>query len=795
MLHEILLSLSGHPSPLLRSGSDVTAAASSIITPPERQLLAQAGHLSDLNVKLITSTAQVSATHPSPVCRAVASTVESIHLAAFQRKVLQVEEGILQKDPEYVGAYNIVPLTTVMGEFTPWRRRMEWLWTMMQYAMREEKGIPACSAAEIIDWLRSELKSGFRDIEDTALSLVAAAETAWLKQVSAWILYGRLPNFGGDDFFVKRKTGADDMEDFFAVRSLLPAFVTRRTADSMLFIGKSLNHARVRRTIDSGVRGLDHLSSKLRELSSLTFPLDSVGFSRTITSVRLSLSESTLQKILPVAKVVEMLQLLRDFFLLGQGEFAMALTHEADEKIRSRWKRADNLAYDKREGGLKNITVKEGEVAAVLSRTWSALVSIQGLHAEEDEQLELARDLLQLHLVKQSPPSTTIKPGPVLSRDAIPQLIESPFRNLLFSVPAALSIQLPSPLDMVLSQSDLYLYSCINSYLLSMRRAHIRLTDLWKITSLRRHHPAPRGAGAHVVELRQRWSSRTTSMRSSWTTASAAIFLLAETEAYFQTEIVAGLWDHFHNWLTAGTLSDQPTQGIAARAEDGISDELADDQDEEDIWLQNDSKDRTNAAAQSEPEPYKPATRKAPHDPQELSTAHALYLHTLVHRLLLTQRTYADALYRLLVHIDHLVSHTQRLHSIFTAIDLETDAGVVDAFVDLHTEEAEVTALLRGVEQKVKRGIGDVVSALRGLEADPEFVAAWEGEGLRGAMLADDDDGDSDGNGVGGAEDVVIQGGEGDEALGYMPARVGSISRLLMKLDFGTWLGGREDDA
>jgi hypothetical protein len=41
------------------------------------------------------------------------------------------------------------------------------------------------------------------DIEEAALGLVRVAETAWLKQVSAWVLYGRLPSFGREDFFIK----------------------------------------------------------------------------------------------------------------------------------------------------------------------------------------------------------------------------------------------------------------------------------------------------------------------------------------------------------------------------------------------------------------------------------------------------------------------------------------------------------------------------------------------------------------------------------------------------------------
>ena len=764
MLHEILLSLSGHPSPLLRTDTPATASFAGI-TPPERQLLASAAHLSDVHIKLIASTAQIADTHPSPICRAVASAVDSVHLAAFQRKVLEVEEGILRDDPDLVGAYNIVPLTAIIGEFQQWTRRMDWLWELLQFMAEEKDGQP-CQAAQMMNRLRSELQSGYRDIEETALSLVAVAETAWLKQVSAWILYGRLPSFGSDDFFVQKIVDAAGEDDFTCVSSLLPSFVTPKTASSMLIIGRSLNHVRVKSTIDSGLRGLDHLSSKLQELSKLTYPLDSAIFSRTVTSIRLSLAQNTLQKILPLAKVVEMLQLLREFFLLRRGEFAMALTHEADEKIRSRWRRADNLAHEKGDG-LRNVTVKEGEVAAVLARTWSVLASMQGQHGEEDEQMELARDLLRLHLVN-STSSTAVTTGPGLGPDAAQLIASSPFRNFLFSVPALLSLRLPSPLDMILSTSDLHLYSCIHSYLLSMRRAHIRLTDLWKITSLRRHHPAPRGAEDHAVELRQRWSARMTTMRSSWTTASAAIFFLAETEAYLQTEIVAGLWDGFHAWLTAPSRPESRSGDASAPL--GSSDGSDDDGD---IWLQDEP---TSSQTKAKPSQAQSHTRP-PHDPQTLSTAHTLYLRTLVHRLLLTQPSYTQPLYSLFVHIDHLVAHTHRLHSIFTSLDLEADAGVVDAFVDLHTEEAEVTALLRGVERKVKNGIGEVISALRGLESDPSFVAAWEGEGFKG------EDGES-----------VWDDTHGDGEAAYTPARVGGINRLLMKLDFGGWFGHRDDD-
>ncbi|KAL0944485.1 gamma-tubulin complex component [Colletotrichum truncatum] len=771
MLHEILLALSGHPSPLLRTDApEADALSSSAISPPERELLATASHLSDLHIKLQSYTGPIAAEHPSTICRAVATAVQSVHLAAFQRKVLEVEETILKKDSSLVGAYNIVPLTAVMGEFSEWTRRMEWLWEITQFMLRKQQG-QTCRGAQLIDRLRSELQSGYVDIERTAMSLVSVAETAWLKQVSAWILYGRLPTFGGGDFFIQKSDGSD--HEYISVPLLLPNFVSPKTASSMLFIGRSLNHVRVKSSIESGLQGLDHLSSQLKELAALTFPLDTASFSRSITAIRLTLSRTILLKLLPLTKVVEALQVLREFFLLGRGEFAMALTQQADEKLRSRWKRADNLAYEKREG-LGTFALKEGEVAAILAKTWGAMGLMQGQHADEDEGLEIGRELLRLNLTK-SKPAAPLKLEASTSQPTTKTLATTPFRNLLLSVPVVLTMQIPSPLDMFLTSSDLQIYSTINSYLLSIRRAHIRLTELWKITSLRRHHPAPPGPPAgsirvgrsKVVLLRQRHTTRSNALRSAWVTCSSAIFFLSETEAYLQTEVVAGLWDGFQYWLTLSekkpdpkaSSTTSPSKATPTQASEDEEDDEEEEEDDDDIWLAQ-STSNLNVAPKT-PDPTQ--TR----DPQSLATAHRAYLRALSTRLLLTFPSYTDPLYNLLTHTDHLVALTQRLHSVWTSMDLEADAGVVDAFVDLEIEETDVRAAIRDVEKHVKDGIREVIAALRSLEADP-------------AAFADEEEG--------GEEGVLREEGE------YVPRRVGGVERLLMKLDLGGWFGEKKDD-
>ncbi|KAL5594165.1 hypothetical protein BROUX41_001210 [Berkeleyomyces rouxiae] len=817
MLHEILLSLAGNPSPLLtlsNAAATADAAADKLadaaaITPPERQLMANCAQLSELNTKLQSYSSQIRSSHPSMICRAAATAIETEHLQAFQQRILAVEQRILARDSSLVGAYKAVPLTAVVGEFADWTRRLHWLWEIVQFILRVDEGRP-CAGARLIDRLRREMQTGYEDIEATAVSLVQAAEMAWLKQAAAWILYGRLPGSGVTDFFIQ-KTPA---EEFALAPDLLPSFVTSAAASSMLFVGRALNHPKVRAAIESGPAGRQLLSIQLGELSKLSHPINKEHFSRTINCVRVALSKKVLQKLLPLEQVCSTLTLLREFFLLGRGEFAMTLTHEADEKNRSRWRRADNLAYEKRDT-LGNVIVKQGEVTRVLARVWATLGSMQGLHADEDEALELARDLIRLELTKSKPQTPLRLAARASSKSTSTTIVDTPFRNLLFAVPTVLTIpDIPSPLDMFLTKSDLQVYSAINSYLLSIKRAHLRLTDLWKATPLRRHHPAPPGppggssgyGSVQVKLLRQRQQTRSLAMRSAWVTCSAAVFFLSETEAYLQSEIVAGLWENFHSWLLSSGQGSSPAGGASIlhrqRSREGVATgpgrlETEDASADQDLFLDVDDTPEVSPphgpSLRSDAESQRPASRPPSRrssqryagsalDPQSISVAHRVYLRTLTKSLFLTQASFTDALYSLLVSADQLVAVIHSLQAVWAAMDLEEDAGVVDAFVDLATDEQHTRASLRAIEEAVRCTTRDVVAALRALEADASFMADLEDEAAPPTAKASAAAGDGDEDGA------VVEESE------YVPVRVGGISHLLMKLDFGTWFGGGAGD-
>lgn len=491
------------------------------------------------------------------------------------------------------------------------------------------------------------------------------------------------------------------------------------------------------------VSELDLVSAQLHQLSSLSFPISSQNFSRVISSIRLSLSQINLRHLLPVAKIIRILTLLRQLFLLGRGEFAIALINEADGRMRSRWRQTNAKSFENMDE-IANIVIKEGETFAILARTWAALSALQGQHEEyqeDDDILELARDLVQLTLSK--PASSNVSKSPSAELSSL--VSSTPFKNLLLSIPATLTMQIPSPLDLFLSPSDVQIYSSINAYLLSMRRAHLKLTDLWKVSALRREHPVPSLSPHRSLKTRQdvfrkcreRTVERLSSMRSVWATSSAAVFFFAETEAYFQGEVVQSTWLGFKNWINGEVRLPPTTRPTSRTSEVG------------EILVEADIESNTTGQI---------------HDPQSLADAHRSYLSALANRLLLTVPEFTNPLYHLLQHIDHLVALVYRIHSIWQCLDLEIDEGVVDPFSNFHKEENDVREQLSNVTTKVKISIEKLIQNLRDIDQDK---AGWD-------------------NGF--AEFVLIEKGQ------YVPAKVGRIDRLLMKLDFGSWFENQMRD-
>lgn len=786
MLHEILLSLSGQPSPLFESQTEKGAHAQQsfpLLSPPEKALLDSLARLSRLHALLRAHTSKISATHPSTICRAVSTAIATEHLGRFQRKIVEVEKSILLNDSGYVGGYGIVPLSTLVGEFAPWTRRLEWLWEVSRFMKpqsMQDREPGSCSGAAIIDYLRKESQTGYLDLEEMALHLVKAAETAWMRQLSMWLLYGNLPAFGKEDFFIQEDNEGDGL-DFVMHVDLLPKFVSSSTASSILFIGKSLNHIRAKQktsTADASQSSLSQVTLQgdhIGHLSSLVSPISTANLSNAVTAIRLSLSQTALSKLLPLPRILEVLSLLHDFLLLGRGEFAMALVSQADKRIYGRHR---NTEGSRTAGGLDGLVIKEGEVMAALAQTWAELYSLQNEEDPVDDELDLARELLRLSINgKRGSRAATPQDGS--GNNLIAEISSVSFDDLLFLTPTSLSLQVRPPLDLFLATSDIAIYSKMHSYLLGIRRAQIRLSDLWKHTSLRRSYPSPwgpprsnkRGGEYQLRMRRQRENARTVQMRPIWATSTASLYVLSEIGSYFQGEVINGSWRHLRECIEGAS---SPSSRPASRP--GTSSKASSRPGTGHSMKGHNRTISGETTATDNPFNLSTQAHHQPHDPEALTVAHRRYLASLVQSLFLTDVPFTSALRSLLTNIDHLIALISRLETVQRNLDLETDEGVVDALADYGREETSIQHELRETRDEIETGIKDVIARLRDIDD------SRSGEGRRLFDL---------GNPNRTAAVPVPAPAPGGpvppmDMYDYVPRKAAGVDRLLMKLDFGS---------
>ena len=410
MLQEILLSLSSYHSEIwetVTSNDGKTRGVHDYISEPEQAMLQVLGHISRLHIQIKHTTARLAAGHKSVICRAIYSAIDDVHLAAFRQQVLKVEAAILSQDAAYVGGYGIVPLSTIVSDFQPWTRRLEWLSSVTDYA--EVSGTTKnssihCMGKAMLDWLDSETNTGYLDIEALATQLLTTGQKVWLRIAASWILYGKLPVFGSEDLFVQRNVKALSILDQYVIEeSMIPNFVTSASAECMLAIGSAVNHiqshiSNSHGALPSNTRASIMMPKHLRALESLPYPINASVFEGTMTGIDESISQNALSQLLSFEDISRMLRVIQEYVPLGNGEFAVSVIEHATAMISVR-QQPSTAKPVRKIGRSDDLILRDSELNNLLAKCWDEFAALQSGISFEDDVFSLARKMLVLRNV------------------------------------------------------------------------------------------------------------------------------------------------------------------------------------------------------------------------------------------------------------------------------------------------------------------------------------------------------------------------------------------------------------
>lgn len=756
MLHEILISLSGVSSPIwtqVRNGGETEShGIRDYVSAPEQVMLKELSHLSDLHVKLREHCTSISTNHPSIVCRGISTSISNTHLAAFRKKIVDVESSILRHDAGYVGGYDIVPLSTILAHFSPWSSRLEWLLKITKYMMkttsREDRAAGSC--AEICRVLDHERHTGYADIESMATDLLKTAQSVWMGYVSSWVLYGQLPTVGIHDFMIQRSATIRFGNRFELKHDLAPIFVTRSCANVMLAIGSALNQLYSTSKLTSGPAVPSNvitqlLSSNLPQIKSLSYPLNPSLLEAVMNNINQTISSSVLSQLLPLQKVTEVVHVIKNYLLLGRGEFALSLIQNADERFLNRSRMYNSSQPVRKLGKVEDVSLKAAELSTILLKTWSDLSALQSdLESEEDAFL-MAKRCLRLSMADESKIGdlpTTLTPSPTLLRLELPA---------------------DSPLKLFLTPEDIERYAKINAYLLSIRRAELHVSGLWKLTGHRRCYPSPLAPPMSatpvgkraLMQRRARENARNLRIRRHWSSMNSTLFLLNELGAYLHGEVIHNSWQHFIEWLTLS--KEESGLGRSAMKSSTVSSPSKTNKIDDQSSIQ--SMDVTARA------------KSTNSDPRIIAQAHQACLNSLSSALLLEDSNFVNTLQRLLHLIDHCVALFIQLQKIWEGLDLQEDDGVMDAFTNYAQDEKDVFSEMDRSRTELDSLLTRLVDNIKQIEKDQDTHVVTSGIAT-----------------------VTLQ---SDATGGFVPWKVRTLDRLIMKLDFlqgGIKTDSDEDD-
>lgn len=682
MLREILLSLSGLPSPIwddLSSENGTNGQESALgqyTSPAERQMLQSLAELARLHIKLREETRAIAASHPSPACRAVSSRIASFHLRAFTDKIIDVEASILRDDSKFVGAYKIVPLSTLVTEFQPWIKPLRWLAEAMQ--VMQSTGSQQYTSAKLFEYLEKECQTGYLDIMEIATDLMVAGQKAWFQSLVPWLLYGQLPIFGTTDFMIQ--ASKDNIElDFVLQSHLRPFFVPIDTAQTMLAVGRALQQLKSTYTAStrtSQVSCNSLMPQALQHIKSLRFPLQANDLGSVVNNINEAISQTALSRLVSMGMILELLQVIQDYVLLGDGEFASYLINHAENRIRVGQTLGSNDRLARKLGKLDMLDISVGELPQVLSRTWTDLAAVSRTQIPSNDVQSQAGRWLRLRPVTHTLPINTFLP-----------------------VQAGLMLEFSteSPLWMFLTIADQQRYCQLNAYLISLRRAVTKLASLWDMSSHRRIQRS-RGVDKRASTRRARDRSRDIYMRLHWACASLVLYLLSEITSYLHGEVIEKSWSHLENWLLVHSPSRPSSSYTMSRPATASVD------------------DSIGSFARNTSTPI-PRT-----DPRVIAVAHHDYLVALYRDVLLNNEEYILVLRELLNTVDHYVALFQRLAIIWQELDLLNDDHIPSTNTKFRQEEQEIKIEMSRTNNILKEQVDELVITIRDAEYHVEVT-------------------------------------------------------------------------
>lgn len=269
----------------------------------------------------------------SAYVRAVCNGVKDL-LKEYERIILQIEQDFL-KDKIFTFSNLTIKFSKYYSTFPE---------CILMFERVEEDSL---KGGPLIDYLYQCSLNGNSHIKELYSKLLENCYSMLYNQTMLWILHGKLfDKF--DEFFIYKLTKneenaneesevldrskqvekTEDWDGIYSMRySLLPKYlISQKTAEKILFIGKSV------RVLNSAENGNSKIFSKeIIEVIKDAGEFNFLNFQVAIEKVRAHVATQFLKLFMDVGNIKDHLLNLRNYYLLGKGEFFHIFIEESEQ--------------------------------------------------------------------------------------------------------------------------------------------------------------------------------------------------------------------------------------------------------------------------------------------------------------------------------------------------------------------------------------------------------------------------------------------------------------------------------
>ncbi|CAG8708636.1 6578_t:CDS:2, partial [Dentiscutata heterogama] len=524
MLHELLLALSGLSGDLFVPFPSQPETATTFKIPPDFPFLHEAektslerlaalGFYYRRIVLFLEDTISFRGSYIHAFCNALNGI-----LADFQKTIIECEIRILNKEDNMGG---VVPVSQFVSAFGDYYIILPHL---HQLIIEIEKNSTNYFGCRILNLITDRCNTGVPELRTIMLRILQACHEVMYKHITSWMVYGHLQD-PFSEFFVKDETSKilfnqSRWHRYFVIdESFIPNHIPHDVAKSILFVGKAIATVRnaakpheKNSTLPHSLNSL-HLQHLLQLSSRPIFRL--IELENVVTIIRDNVAQWLWKVVLTGDKVVECLEAFRNYFLLGQSDFALSLVEQFEKLTSSRSMPS------------KILMVREQELNSLLVRT-----SV-GTSAESDPAFEKFRFKL-----------------PNVSDQKIMTTPNNIFDSVMLGVPLRLEYDIGWPLDLFVTAEDLDKYGNIFSFLLSLRCTQFRLQKVWT------HLAMIRKFGSVDNKLS---NDKNYSMLMPWKVRASMMFFVDCLWGHIQMNIIESNFQTLVNRINISSMNDEKT--------------------------------------------------------------------------------------------------------------------------------------------------------------------------------------------------------------------------------------------